>query len=402
MTYLVLEIIALIALAFAIGAFIGWLWRGLSVNSQVESTKIELEQASNKKLTEIDTQLDNAKAKSAEYEASLAEANIKLEQVAKQAQQFQLQGDQFSTQIVNLTNTNNAYKQQIAQLQSNLSTIDTKHSGEVVALKNRLQQAEEEASKSKQETEAIKAQAQKEVDKVVKQIQQDAQKEVEQAQLEAKKAADRAAKQARDKAAKLAQEAQDEAEKAAKEARARAEQSARDAQAKAQQIAQAAQAQAEQAAKQAQEAVQKAKLQPVKRVSNAYRVDEIEGIGKTYRKKLEEVGVKTTDDLLNKAGKNIDERIKISEHLNTKLTVVTSWVAMADLLRIEGLDGQSAEILNAAGVKTVQELSNRNTDALFNDILRINDEQRLVPELASKQDFAGWVTKAREMEAVLA
>ena len=85
----------------------------------------------------------------------------------------------------------------------------------------------------------------------------------------------------------------------------------------------------------------------------AYKIEEVEGIGPSYGAKLKEAGIDDTDDFLKlccdaKGRKEAAEKTGISEKM------LLTWANMADLMRVNGVGKQYAEILHAAGVDTIR------------------------------------------------
>ena len=94
-----------------------------------------------------------------------------------------------------------------------------------------------------------------------------------------------------------------------------------------------------------------------------YKIEEIEGIGEKLGAKLREVGINSTDKLLEgtktkKQRKNLSESAGISEKL------ILKFANMADLFRINGIGQEFSELLEVAGVDTVPELATRNAENL--------------------------------------
>ena len=89
-----------------------------------------------------------------------------------------------------------------------------------------------------------------------------------------------------------------------------------------------------------------------------YKIDQIEGIGATYAEKLQAAGVKTTEDLLEKCAAK-KGRAALAEETGISEKLILKWTNHADLFRINGIAGQFAELLEAAGVDTVKELRHR-------------------------------------------
>ena len=129
----------------------------------------------------------------------------------------------------------------------------------------------------------------------------------------------------------------------------------------------------------------------------AYKIEQIEGIGPAFATKLAGADIKTTDDLLKhccdaKGRKSISESTGVSEKLLLK------WANMADLMRISGVGGEFAELLEAAGVDTIKELRNRKADALASKMKEINETKKLTRQVPSASVVEGWVTKAKELQ----
>ena len=89
------------------------------------------------------------------------------------------------------------------------------------------------------------------------------------------------------------------------------------------------------------------------------KLEEIEGVGPTYAAKLGTHGVTTTDHLLEHGGaKGGPEGLADKSGISDKLLL--EWVNHADLCRLDGVAGEYADLLEAAGVDTTPELAQRN------------------------------------------
>lgn len=132
----------------------------------------------------------------------------------------------------------------------------------------------------------------------------------------------------------------------------------------------------------------------------AYRIIEIEGVGEAYARKLEEAGIKTTENLLEAAAtpagrKNLADMTGISGKL------ILKWANHADLFRIHGVAGQFAELLEAAGVDTVKELRHRVAANLQPRLEEINEQKNLCNRVPSVTEVARMIEQAKELEPVL-
>jgi predicted flap endonuclease-1-like 5' DNA nuclease len=130
------------------------------------------------------------------------------------------------------------------------------------------------------------------------------------------------------------------------------------------------------------------------------KINQIEGIGAIYSQKLEEAGIGTTEKLLEegafpKGRKEIAEKTGVSEKR------VLRWANMADLFRIKGIGEEYADLLEAAGVDTVPELSQRNPDNLRKKLAEINEEKKLVRRVPTQVEVGGWVEQAKQLPRAL-
>lgn len=128
-----------------------------------------------------------------------------------------------------------------------------------------------------------------------------------------------------------------------------------------------------------------------------YKIVDIEGIGPTYGAKLEAAGVKTTDDLLDLAGA-AKGRSELAAKTGIAEAHILRWVNHADLMRINGIGPQFAELLEASGVDTVKELRHRNAGNLAAKLAEINEQKNLTNGAVSESQVAGWIEQAKVLE----
>lgn len=132
----------------------------------------------------------------------------------------------------------------------------------------------------------------------------------------------------------------------------------------------------------------------------SYRIDEIEGIGPVYAAKLNEAGIETTEDLLEKCC-NPAGRKSVAEATGMGESTILKWANMADLMRISGVGPQYSELLNGAGVDTVKELRNRNAENLAAAMKTVNDEKNLARVSPPAATVTKWVEAAKTMDPKL-
>jgi predicted flap endonuclease-1-like 5' DNA nuclease len=127
------------------------------------------------------------------------------------------------------------------------------------------------------------------------------------------------------------------------------------------------------------------------------KIEDIEGIGEVYGAKLVAVGIKSTDALLEKAGSR-KGREELEEATGISGKLILKWVNHADLMRINGVGGQYAELLEEAGVDTVKELRNRNPANLTAKLAEANEKRKLTGNVPSESMVSKWIDEAKTME----
>ena len=129
----------------------------------------------------------------------------------------------------------------------------------------------------------------------------------------------------------------------------------------------------------------------------AYKIIDIEGVGDVYAEKLQAAGIKTVDDLLDrcadtKGRKELEEATEISGKL------ILKWTNHADLFRIKGVGPQFSELLEAAGVDTVKELKHRVAANLAAKLVEVNEEKNLCNRVPSEKEVQKMIDQAKELE----
>jgi len=123
---------------------------------------------------------------------------------------------------------------------------------------------------------------------------------------------------------------------------------------------------------------------------------EIEGIGKKYGKTMESAGYLDVESLIGldrDAIKKLAEKTKISEKLLDK------WAEHADLMRIDGIGPEYAEVINEIGIDSVKELAQRNPSNTLERIAKLDKEKpdmfRRPPTLGMIED---WIEQAKKIK----
>ena len=126
----------------------------------------------------------------------------------------------------------------------------------------------------------------------------------------------------------------------------------------------------------------------------------IEGVGEVNAKKLKKAGINTVEKLLNR-GASPKGRKEIAQKTGIGEKVILKWVNFADLFRVKGISTQYSELLEAAGVDTIVELSKRVPKNLFKKMEKVNDEKKLVRRTPALAEVNRWVVQAKKLPRVI-
>jgi len=117
------------------------------------------------------------------------------------------------------------------------------------------------------------------------------------------------------------------------------------------------------------------------------KLNEIQGIGAAFEKKLNAMGITSVEGLLDQ-GSSPAGRKKIADGSEISPKVVLRCVNHADLFRIKGVD-------------TVKELAGRRADNLSQKMISVNENKNLVNKVPSESQVTKWVDQAKELPRVV-
>jgi predicted flap endonuclease-1-like 5' DNA nuclease len=131
------------------------------------------------------------------------------------------------------------------------------------------------------------------------------------------------------------------------------------------------------------------------------KLSKVEGIGEFYAQKLRAAGVGTTQALLEK-GASPQGRTEIAEKTGISGKLILEWVNHVDLFRIKGVGEEYSDLLEEAGVDTVPELAQRNPEHLYQKLVAVNREKKLVRQLPTRSQVSDWIEQAKRLPRVIA
>jgi predicted flap endonuclease-1-like 5' DNA nuclease len=136
--------------------------------------------------------------------------------------------------------------------------------------------------------------------------------------------------------------------------------------------------------------------------TEGYHIQTLEGIGPSTGDLFRGYGVATVGDYLRKLHAP-HQREQVSKDLNILRKPLDNWASMADFLRVDGIDHQYAELLQASGLATIKDLANSEAVHLANHMEEVNKsgKQLIAPTSPSPDQVEKWIGQARGMAQVV-
>jgi len=124
----------------------------------------------------------------------------------------------------------------------------------------------------------------------------------------------------------------------------------------------------------------------------------IEGIEPALAKALRKAGIRSTAQLLTKAGHAAD-RHKLAARTGVDEGLLLRWVQRADLMRAKGVGEEFSDLLLHAGVAGIDDLARSTPNELYAACLAVTSRNaRIVRRPPSETEVAGWVDHATTLE----
>ncbi len=130
------------------------------------------------------------------------------------------------------------------------------------------------------------------------------------------------------------------------------------------------------------------------------KIVDVEGIGPGYAEKLEAVGIHTTDDLLM-AGASSGGRERVAAQTGISGKLILEWVNHVDLMRIDGVGAEYADLLEAAGVDSCAELSHRSAKNLAETFQELDAARNTVRDIPGEAVIQRWIDQAKDLDKVV-
>jgi predicted flap endonuclease-1-like 5' DNA nuclease len=125
-------------------------------------------------------------------------------------------------------------------------------------------------------------------------------------------------------------------------------------------------------------------------------ISELDGLGPNFATKMKNVGIRTTEKLLETA-KSLKGRQMLSAKTEIEQEQLLRVANFIDRMRIKGVGQEYAELLEAAGVVTIKELRYRNPARLAEAMAKANVNRKLVRVLPSEHTVERWIDHAKKL-----
>jgi predicted flap endonuclease-1-like 5' DNA nuclease len=128
----------------------------------------------------------------------------------------------------------------------------------------------------------------------------------------------------------------------------------------------------------------------------SYSIAELDACEPGIANRLRSLGIRTTAKLLE-AAKDPKGRKLLAERTGLSPQCILRAANIADKMRIKGIGGEYAELLEAAGVDTVRALRYRNPANLAKKMAEANKQRKLVRSLPSERSIERWIEDAKKL-----
>jgi hypothetical protein len=136
--------------------------------------------------------------------------------------------------------------------------------------------------------------------------------------------------------------------------------------------------------------------------ADAYGIETLQGIGPQTGDLFRSYGVNSVGDYLRKLHA-APAREQAAKSLDILVQPLHNWASMSDLLRVDGIDHQHAELAFSADVLTVGDLARSDAAALVAKMDQVNNEgkQLISPTVPDVAEVQSWIGKAKNMSPVV-
>jgi hypothetical protein len=130
------------------------------------------------------------------------------------------------------------------------------------------------------------------------------------------------------------------------------------------------------------------------------QLSDVEGIGDKYAARLVEASIETMEQLLI-SGATRNGRKELSEKTGISPKLILKWVKHIDHFRVLGIKSKFRDLLKAARVDTVTQLLVQDPLDLFEMMVEVNRDLKLVKKTPSPRQVEDWIKTAGKLPKVI-
>ncbi len=123
-------------------------------------------------------------------------------------------------------------------------------------------------------------------------------------------------------------------------------------------------------------------------------------MGQRHATKLRKAKVRTTEVLLREASTRTG-RSSLSGRTGIPTADLLKWAHQADMMRVDGIGPEYADLLAASGVDTIKALRRRNAANLIATMTQVNAKKRIVQRLPTVEMVQGWIDDASGLDPIV-
>ena len=127
-----------------------------------------------------------------------------------------------------------------------------------------------------------------------------------------------------------------------------------------------------------------------------YPITELDKIAPGVGEILKANKIRTTNRLLD-AARTHKKRLELAKTTGVPASAILRCTTMSDRLRVKGIGREHAELLELAGVKTVQDLRYRNPSNLAEAMAKANSKHKLMRVPPTEKIIARWIENAKKL-----
>jgi len=130
----------------------------------------------------------------------------------------------------------------------------------------------------------------------------------------------------------------------------------------------------------------------------SHPISEIKGMEPELKLKLETEGIKDTEQFLEHA-RTAHQRTELAHKVDTTQVVIKELANRADLMRLNGVGGIYANLLEEAGVNSCKEMQHRVPEHLHTTLQEALTSKKLAQHVPTVAQITEWIAEAKTLAA---